>query len=99
MQTLERTENDDTLIEKLKQAANDLECAMDEENDSVDCLPENIQMSDMACRLAENCDYLSDALCSMEVVVETYETSDIDPYQLCSEDVASVIDNINKAIL
>lgn len=95
---LKNLPSNEQTLEKLRDARNDLEIAMDEELDCYDNMPDNLKWSARADAYADNADNLTDALVSMEMVVEAYERDEEDPYKEVSEEVTSVIDNCTKAI-
>ena len=98
MRKLKDMENNNHTLDVIKQAADDLERAQDEEQDAYDNLPENLMWSDKADTMADNLDNLLDAMCDMGLVVEAYEINSDNPYHNVEKEVLSVIQNCTKAI-
>lgn len=98
MEMLKGAENNEELLDTLKQAANDLEMAYDEEQEVYDNLPENLAWSIKADILTDNLDNLTDAISDMEVVVDTYEAGEDKPYSAVKKEINSVIKNCTEAI-
>lgn len=83
--------------EKIRQAADDLELANDEEQNAFDNLPDNLVFSMRADVLTDNLNNLADALVDIEMVAEAYEKGG-NPYQNVKKEIASVIKNCTEAI-
>lgn len=99
LQKLKDMENNSHTLEILQQAADDLECISDEEQDAYDALPDNLMWSSKADTMTDNLDNLADAMVDMAAIVEAYElVSDRDPYQDIKAEVDSVIQNCTEAI-
>lgn len=98
MEELPNMENNSYTLEQLRQAADDLELANDEEQDVYDNLPENLMWSMRADALTDNLDNLADALVDMGMIVEAYELDDDNPYSHVKKEIDSVIFNCTEAI-
>ena len=98
MRSLWSVENDDDIKEKLKEAADTIERELDAEQDSLDNLPENLQMSQRADDYSDNIDSLMAASCLMESIIDTYETKDDSAYKEAKGDIENVIKNLMEAI-
>lgn len=98
MRSLWSVENDDNIKEKLREAADTIEQELDAEQDSLDNLPENLQMSQRADDYSDNIDCLMTASCLMESIVESYETNDDSAYKESKGDIYNVIKNLTEAI-
>lgn len=98
MRSLKEAENDDALLEKLREASEIVESEMDAEQDNLDSLPENLQFSQRADDYSDNVDNLSDALVDIQLVVESYETGGERAYIESKKEIDSVISNLTEAI-
>lgn len=98
MTGLKDANNDERLLDELRQAADDLEMVRDEEQDVLDNLPEAMMFSHRADVYTDNIESIDDAWTDTLAVIETFEESDGNPYEQVKEDVAAIINNLTEAI-
>lgn len=98
MRKLKDMECNNYTLDVLKQAADNLERANDEEQDAYENLPDNLRWSDRADVLSDNFANLTEAMVSMNFVVEAYEVNSDNPYHSIEKEVLSVITNCTEAI-
>lgn len=98
MEELKDVKNNDTILERLEQAGDDLDFAYDEEQDAYDSLPENLMLSQRADVLSDNIDNLMDASIDILDVIDAYRESDSNPYIRVESKILSVIKNCTEAI-
>lgn len=84
-------------LQSLQNAAKTLEEVTDDEQMSLDNLPENLTWSARADMFNDNLDNLLDAQSDLELVVEAYKKA-LNTYESVKEEVASVIRNCTEAI-
>lgn len=98
MRKLKSMEPNNHTLDVIKQAADDLELANDEEQDAYDSLPENLMWSTKADVMNDNLENLADAMVDMGFIVEAYETDCDNPYHNVEKEILSVIENCTEAI-
>ncbi len=98
MKELKNVEINDSVLERLEQAGDDLDYVYDEEQCVYDNLPENFMFSQRANILLENIYNLIDALCDMAAVIDAYKQGDTNPYCSVENEILSVIRNCTEAI-
>ena len=84
-------------LQSLQNAAKTLEEVTDDEQMSLDNLPENLTWSARADMFNDNLDNLLDAQSDLELVIEAYQKA-LNTYESVKEEVASVIRNCTEAI-
>lgn len=98
MEELKNVKNNDTILERLKQAGDDLDFAYNEEQDAYDSLPENLMFSQRADDWSDNASNLLDASIDILDVIDAYKESDSNPYCKVESKILSVIKNCTEAI-
>ena len=88
----------ETALDILKDAQDKVEKSMDEEEFSIDCIPENLQFSSRADAMRGNLSDLTDASSDLECVVVDCENMEAYSYQLIKSDILKIIRSIELAI-
>lgn len=98
MAGLKDANNNEGLLDELRQAADDLELVRDEEQDALDNILETMTFSHRADVYTDNIENIDDAWTDTLAVIEAFEESDNNPYEQVKEDVAAIINNLTEAI-
>lgn len=98
LERLKSLEGKEEVLSTLKEAYKDTDNACDDEQMALDARPETLQWSTISSDMEENVNDLSDAVGTLDVLIDELGKADEYSYATIKKDVTDAINSINKAI-
>ncbi len=101
IQTLEQLSEETerkTMETTLDESQQEVELVADEEQEALDCMPENLQFSQRYSDISDNVDDLQDASAELEIALSEYQEKENPTFEDVEENINDAVQYMNNAI-